>query len=242
LSGDGKDSDKLANDLNHSDEKMEDINRIITASLSTSAYPSVADRYLAMLESEDIDALRDLVHNGPHKKYINCSNIRWHYTALHLATFYNDTELIEKLLQDGADPRLQDKNGYTPLHHASLSGNGSIISTLMDHGANDRIPNNTGELALHLAARSGNVDALDIMIELSSDMVDINAPGALGRTALHEAALTGNMSAVQLLLENGADPNVLDVFDRSPSQAAYDHNHTEVATYLMAITKDTQAA
>jgi len=43
-------------------------------------------------------------------------------TPLHLAAGYNNLEVAEYLLENGADVNAQDKGGLIPLHNASSYG------------------------------------------------------------------------------------------------------------------------
>ena len=47
-------------------------------------------------------------------------------TPLHLAAGYNNVEVAEFLLQNGADVNAQDKGGLIPMHNASSYGVSSL--------------------------------------------------------------------------------------------------------------------
>lgn len=74
-------------------------------------------------------------------------------------TFASRLELMELLLQAGADPDIKDKKGRAVLHHAAASSIGTdhgtkIIALLTKYKANINVPNNLGDTPLHIAGDS----------------------------------------------------------------------------------------
>jgi ankyrin repeat protein len=51
-------------------------------------------------------------------------------TALHLAALKNHPEIIQLLLQAGADPTIRNNNGYTPLDDAQAKGHAQCVALL----------------------------------------------------------------------------------------------------------------
>ena len=49
------------------------------------------------------------------------------------ATFYGNKELLESLLENGADPNIPISNGNYPLHEAAQSGETECASILLAH-------------------------------------------------------------------------------------------------------------
>ncbi|KAJ7538097.1 hypothetical protein O6H91_11G033700 [Diphasiastrum complanatum] len=64
---------------------------------------------------------------------INCMDSEG-LTPLHYACRSRSHELVEFLISEGADPRVQDGMGNTPLHIAAKLGSAKIISVLRDAG------------------------------------------------------------------------------------------------------------
>ena len=50
-------------------------------------------------------------------------------------------EILEKLLELGADPNAYDIHGNTPLHHAMIQAQRRMTRVLLKHGANPNIDN-----------------------------------------------------------------------------------------------------
>jgi len=70
----------------------------------------------------------------------------------HLASRSGHVEVAQVLVQHGADPTAQDKDGQTPLHWASQSGHVEIVQSLVEHGADPTAQNKVGWSPLHLAS------------------------------------------------------------------------------------------
>ncbi|GAB1601555.1 ankyrin repeat domain-containing protein 46-like [Argonauta hians] len=73
-------------------------------------------------------------------------------TALHLASIRGYSEIMELLLNHGADPNIKDRNGNTPLHWC-----GHVESTdlLVGHGASLCVRNKMRKTPIQLAERRG---------------------------------------------------------------------------------------
>ena len=103
----------------------------------------------------------------------------------------SDTELMQRLLDAGADPLIATHNGTTALMVAS--GIGWV------------------EGVTHEWSRDQNVQTVDWLLELGAD---VNARDLDGRTALMGAAHKGRNAIVQTLVDHGADMAVRDVGSR----------------------------
>ena len=66
------------------------------------------------------------------------------WSPLHWAVFKNQTEMVNLILEHGADVDLQDPDGKYPLHFAMHKHPGNSRSLLLQHGANVNIQNNYG--------------------------------------------------------------------------------------------------
>ena len=49
------------------------------------------------------------------------------WTPLHLAARYGHKEIVEYLVEKGADVNAKDKEGWTPLHFAAQEGHTEIV-------------------------------------------------------------------------------------------------------------------
>jgi len=72
-------------------------------------------------------------------------------TLLHQACENNDTQLVELLVEHGADINCRDAESFTPLHFAAIHGKMQVVKKLVDLGADDNLTTLDGKDAAYLA-------------------------------------------------------------------------------------------
>jgi ankyrin repeat protein len=88
------------------------------------------------------------------------------------------------LLDNGADPNLQDNNGDTALHFAASTGKLEAIPILTGHGANGNLQNNEGQTPLDVAA---NEQTAEILGEAGEELLIgtwLGLPGVGGKVII----------------------------------------------------------
>jgi ankyrin repeat protein len=104
-------------------------------------------------------------------------------TPLHLAASdYGSLELIQKLVEKGAEINSIDSNGRTPLHRATIFNEDRIVKCLLKKGANVNKLDNNGESAVLLALK--RVPSLPFVKVLIQHGADLNFKNSKGKTAL----------------------------------------------------------
>ena len=127
-------------------------------------------------------------------------------TAVHWAVYYDDLEMLDRLIRAGARVTVANRDGATPLTLACINGRAPTIERLLKAGAdpNERGPN--GETPLMMAARTGAVEAMAALLGAGAD---VNATEKLrGTTALMWAAAQSHPAAVKVLVGHGANVGV----------------------------------
>ena len=143
-----------------------------------------------------------------------------YFTPLHLACYHGLLEIVELLLEKGANVHSKSVYQHTPLQIATLSSSRncpSIISTLLKHSARIDVPDYIGNTALHLATKSGKTG---IVMKLIKKGANVNARNNDGRAPLHFAAKSGFNKITEFLVKNGAFLGIKDNKGLSPSNLA----------------------
>jgi ankyrin repeat protein len=94
------------------------------------------------------------------------------------------TDKMMLLLDNGADPNLQDNNGDTALHFAARTGKLEAIPLLIGHGADQNLQNNEGLIAIDIA---GNEQTAEILGEAGEEPLIgtwLGLPGVGGKVII----------------------------------------------------------
>ena len=93
---------------------------------------------------------------------------KWQYTPLHRAAENNvNPEIVQVLIQAGADLEVRDKWAYTPLHRAAeKNDNPEVAKALVQAGASLEARNQWNYTPLHrAAAKNRNPAVLETLIQ-----------------------------------------------------------------------------
>jgi hypothetical protein len=82
---------------------------------------------------------------------------------LNWAAFYNHVEVIEVLLEYGADINGTNLTGFTPVHHAAENNSSRSASILVEAGADADIPNRRGKKPLDTAREKGHEELVRLL-------------------------------------------------------------------------------
>jgi len=185
---------------------------------------------------ELLDGSPELVHAGDHSAN----------QPIHWATMTRQLDLIDELLNRGADIDARRLDGARPIH---LTNGDYFYRGWRDVPAH--VTTTPNEVYRHLVARGANVDvwmaAVKGDIDRVRELIDED-PSLVNRvneynsyypgcgSALKNAAAAGHMDIVKLLLDRGADPNLPEEGIAPLGHALYSavyNGHHEIASLLL---------
>jgi hypothetical protein len=120
-------------------------------------------------------------------------------TALHWAATNGHVEMLQVLVELGADKDAKNAKGFTPLHTAAVKGHVEAIKALVQLGAQIDAQSASGETSLQLTVRVGHHQAAQVLRELERAARTQKAAATSERT--QQAAEHANRMAAQLIEE-----------------------------------------
>ena len=91
------------------------------------------------------------------------------FTALLNATLFNWTDVIKRLVDEGADVNRQDRwYKDTPLHYAARDNYTEAVRLLLDNGADINLKNNENKTPLDVAREGSEVEHLLLQLQQSA--------------------------------------------------------------------------
>jgi ankyrin repeat protein len=145
-----------------------------------------------------------------------------------------DEQMVEILLEGGADPNLVLSNGDTALFGAISPDEIGILRRLLAAGADPNVCDDDGHSPMSWAASSGNLEVMEVLHEAGASV----QPRASGPLPLWEAARCGHLEAVRWLLARAADVDARNEGRVTALVIAIQEGKTEVALELIAAGAD----
>ena len=171
-------------------------------------------------------------------------------------------QLVERLLQRGADREARDSRSMTALHLATALGRENVIKLLLRYGASPQARTPDGQTPLGVALSKGRRDLADWLdwrlwplprralraadvpaaavvgdVDAVRRLIDLGLPvdavDAQGCTALLRAAGGGHLGVVDLALARGANPQHAASSGATPLSAAVSMRQLEIVIALL---------
>ncbi|TRY83209.1 hypothetical protein DNTS_014144 [Danionella cerebrum] len=161
------------------------------------------------------------------------------FTALHLAAFKDNAELVTALLHGGADIQQVGYGALTALHLATVAAHLEVVDILLQHGAYVNVQDAVFFTPLHISAYFGHEQVCKLLMKFGAD---VNAIGEVGDRPLHLAAAKGFLGIVKLLMDDVSktDANAQDNEDHVPLHFCARFGHQEVVRFLLQGSFDVQ--
>jgi RNA polymerase sigma-70 factor (ECF subfamily) len=88
---------------------------------------------------------------------------------LHQAAADGNIEAVERLLDEGEEPDMPNKQGATPLRVATMRGQAEVAKLLIARGADANARDNEGRSHLHVASHFGHRDVVEALLAAGAD-------------------------------------------------------------------------
>ena len=153
-------------------------------------------------------------------------------TTLMIACCNGDTEILQLLIKNNANPNLQTNTGWTALMYAAILGKSEILNILLQHKADVNIKKSSnGDTALMYACARSNIQVVKLLT--IKYWADINSKSNNGATALFLASQNGHLPVVEHLLQEKANPNTPMNDGATPLYIASENGHLPVVEQLL---------
>jgi ankyrin repeat protein len=183
----------------------------------------------------DIEVVRQMLpHGDVNMERVNAERVNVELisdgretTLLLVAIQFNNVEMVELLLQYGANPDKSNTIGWAPLHVALHRSQGTaIVLLLLQYGANIESTVLGDITPLCSAALNESVECTRILLEHGAD---VNATNTNGNTPLINAVRLNHTEIFHVLLEFGANIFIRNSRNDTAETCAYTTRQTEFA-------------
>lgn len=171
-------------------------------------------------QSGDLEEIKQFIRG---RGNVNKTDSDHGRSLLFWATKEGHEEIVSFLLENGADPNLEDHDGWTPI---SWALEGQILNMLISSGANVNHVNKHDETPLFSAVRFGEaIEQVEILLKAQANP---NIKEQHGFSPLEIAARNEDLESAILLMKHGARVNSVDEYGNSPLYWALIRNNSEM--------------
>ncbi|KAJ6520685.1 ankyrin repeat domain-containing protein, partial [Mycena vulgaris] len=158
--------------------------------------------------------------------------------ALYAASYSGHCQMVQLLIDKGADVTAQGARYGNVLQAASCQGHKLMVELLIDQGAEVNTQGGYYGNTLQAASYRGHESVVQLLINQGAD---VNTQGGPYGNALQAASLNGNEFVVQLLIDKDADVNAQGGYFGNALQAASLNGHELVVQLLIERGADVNA-
>lgn len=124
---------------------------------------------------EGVEEIKSLIKKGINEKYPNEKIIGYridikNMCPIHIAAEFGYIEIVEALIENGADINIKGRYDYTALHKACQSNKIDIVKILIKNGADVNIKNDIKQTALYYALEYGYEEIVDILMKNGANL------------------------------------------------------------------------
>ncbi|XP_018587758.2 B-cell lymphoma 3 protein homolog [Scleropages formosus] len=155
-------------------------------------------------------------------------------TPLHLAVITHQANLVQALLNAGADPGTLDRNGQTAAHLCCEHGLRSCLALILKYSECQsclKVRNYEGLTPLHLAVQKGDKELVRLLLDSGADIDAVDFKS--GRSPLIHAVENNNMEMISMLIESGVNVNAQSYSGNTALHSACGRGQVEAVRVLL---------
>lgn len=141
----------------------------------------------------DLEAVKQLI--GANPAVVHAVDMKG-FTPLILAAYNEQAEIVDFLIQQGADVNTRDAAGNTALMGVCFKGYKEIAKKLIDDGADVNVRNSNGAPALTFAATFGHLQIAEWLLQKGAD---ISLRDSRGKSPFDHAVIQENEAMIELM-------------------------------------------
>ncbi|KAF4525210.1 hypothetical protein B566_EDAN008317 [Ephemera danica] len=142
-------------------------------------------------------------------------------------------QIVQTLLQHGANPRLKNKDGWTAMHLACKAGNMDLVSQLaLAEPKLIMYPSRNGRIPLHIAALNRHSELASHLIGLGGPEM-CNTRDACGSTPAMDAVSSGSLQTLEAICCHVDLSSQVDKWGLTCLHKAAQLGHTQLVQYLV---------
>ncbi|UNM96993.1 ankyrin repeat domain-containing protein [Ignatzschineria rhizosphaerae] len=186
------------------------------------------------IKKGNIDAIKTALIDDPKLLHAQDSQKR---TTLLTAAMHQQYALCDYFIEAGVDLNLQDNSCLNPFLWAIINNDLKLVKRLIKTNNVDlKLLTRFGGNGIVPAAEKGHLEIVEYL--LTHTDINPNHTNNLGWTALIEAIILNDggerqQKIIELLLKNGADPNMVDAYGKTPLTLAKEKGYLAIAEILL---------
>jgi protein-tyrosine phosphatase len=178
--------------------------------------------------SADLSTIDSMLKHG-HELRINNLDMAGN-TALHAAITNGHDEVVQRLLEHGADPAVPNNCGLTPWFCCAASGELYLVKKYKAFAIDPNTLDKQGHSVVNRAVMSKNLELVYHLVAEGGSLLYINR--IWGWTMLHYAAQLGDTEFVEKVLKAGVSPYFPSKQGSLASKIAAEHGHDHIVSFL----------
>jgi len=175
----------------------------------------------------DLVKVKEFLEKNP--ELLNVKDVQGS-TPLLVAAYNGQKDVVDFLIEKGADLNSLNNYKYTPFHYSILRRHIEVAEMIIKAGADPNIANVWGYTPLHTCAGRNFIKEAEFLIK---NKAVVNTKNEIGETPLFSAVKSKQRDMIFLLIKNGADVNARDNIGRTPVFATADQNSSGILELLI---------